>query len=146
MDRKCFLLLPLCPVYGLGACAILSLPAKIIQSPILLFLFGGATATVVEYLTALLYEKWFHVSFWDYGDLPGNLQGRVCIPFSLIWGVLSIPLVYRIHPMLSPIFSAAPSPVGWAASVVLLSDGVISALLLKRTGSRACLHWYAPPR
>lgn len=25
-DRKCLLLLPLCPVYGLGACAVLLLP------------------------------------------------------------------------------------------------------------------------
>ena len=142
-DRKCFLLLPLCPVYGLGACAILSLPDGVLRSPGLLFLFGGLTATGAEYLTALLYEKGFGISFWDYHGLPGNLHGRVCLPFSLVWGILSLPLVYWLHPLLLPLFSAIPAPVGWAALVTLLSDGVVSALLLKRTGSRTSLRWYA---
>lgn len=142
-DRKCFLVLPLCPVYGLGACAILSLPAGVVQSPILLFLLGGLTATAAEYFTALLYEHGFGISFWDYRDLPGNLQGRVCLPFSLVWGILSLPLVYRLHPMLLPFLSAIPIPVGWLALATVLADGVVSSLLLKRTGSRECLRWYA---
>ena len=142
-DRKCFLVLPLCPVYGLGACAILSLPDGIIQSPLLLFLIGGRTATGAEYLTAVLYEKAFGISFWDYRGLPGNLHGRVCLPFSLIWGALSLPLVYWLHPILLPFFSLIPAPVTWMVSATLLADGVVSSLLLKQTGSRNCLRWYA---
>ena len=37
-DRKCLLLLPLCPVYGLGACAVLLLPRGCWSGP---FAGGG---------------------------------------------------------------------------------------------------------
>ena len=36
-DRKCRYFLPLCPVYGLGAIAILLLPEPVRQNPLLLF-------------------------------------------------------------------------------------------------------------
>ena len=48
LDRKCLLLLPLCPVYGLGACAVLLLPGAVLRSPVLLVVVGGLTATAVE--------------------------------------------------------------------------------------------------
>lgn len=142
-DRKCFLLLPLCPVYGLGACGILSLSDRILSSPFLLFLFGGLTATAAEYLVAVLYEKGLGISFWDYRGLPGSLHGRVCIPFSLVWGLLSMPLVYWLHPMLLPLLAAIPVPLGFMALTTLLADGLVSTLLLKQTGSRECLRWYS---
>ena len=56
-DRKCLLLLPLCPVYGLGACAVLLLPPWVLERPLLLVVAGGAAATGVEYGMALFYER-----------------------------------------------------------------------------------------
>lgn len=140
-NRKCLLLLPLCPVYGLGACAILLLPGWVSRSLPALFLLGGLTATAAEYLTALFYHYVLHVSFWDYRGLPGSLQGRVCLPFSLAWGLLSVVLVRWFHPLVSPWLAAIPAPVSWAALAVFLCDAVFSAVLLRRTGSKACLNW-----
>ena len=141
--RKCLLVLPLCPVYGLGACAILLLPPEITSHPLLLFLFGGLIATAVEYGVALFYEWAFQVSFWNYQGLPGNLHGRVCLPFSLIWGVLTLPLVYGLHPALSPGLEAVPLSISWLAFATLLTDSLVSAALLRKTGDRGCLRWYA---
>ena len=47
-DRKCLLLLPLCPVYGLGACLILWL-APLVKSPLWAALAGGLAATGAEH-------------------------------------------------------------------------------------------------
>ena len=41
-DRKCLLVLPLCPVYGLAALGILALPKAVEAVPLLLFLRGAA--------------------------------------------------------------------------------------------------------
>mgnify|MGYP002508848109 CR=1 FL=1 len=41
------------------------------------------------------------VPFWDYKALPWNFQGRVCLIFSLIWGLMALPLVYWVEPWLS---------------------------------------------
>ena len=142
-DRKCLLVLPLCPVYGLGACAVLLLSGWARGFSPLLFLLSAAAATGVEYTMSLFYQRVLGVSFWDYGELPWNLGGRVCLPFSLAWGCLSLPLVYWLHPLLSPWFPAIPGPVTWTAGLALGTDVLLSAALLRRTGDRACLRWYA---
>ena len=140
-DRKCLLVLPLCPVYGLGALAIVLLE-RWLPSPFWVFALGGAAATAVEYLTALFYEEILGVSFWDYRDLRGSLHGRVCPAFSLAWGLLALGLVYGIHPVLVSLPRAIPAPVTALAGVTLGTDLLVSALLLRRTGDRSCLQWY----
>ena len=142
-DRKGLLVLPLCPVYGAGACLILALPGWVDERPWALFLMGGLTATAAEYLAALYHEKALGVSFWDYGNLPGNVQGRVCLPFSLAWGVLSLGLVYWLHPLLAPWLARIPAPVGWMMLATLLTDGGLTAALLRRQGDVSCLRWYS---
>lgn len=142
-NRKCLWVLPLCPVYGLGACLILALSPPVTPYPPAVFLLGALTATGAEYLAAVYYETLLGVSFWDYRDLPGNFQGRVCLPFSLAWGVLSLPLVYWLHPLLSPLLREIPAPVGHAALAALLADLLLSALLLRRHRDIGCLRWYA---
>ncbi len=143
-DRKCFLFLPLCPVYGFGALAILSLPSWIHANPLLLILFGGLAATAVEYLTALFYEFSLGVKFWDYSHLPGNLSGRVCLTFTFFWGVLALALVYWIHPLfqgflyrLTPQFLLLPF-------FLVAADGILTLCLLHRTHNLDSLRWYAP--
>lgn len=140
--RKGLLVLPLCPVYGAGACLVLALTAPVRGEPPAVFLVGGLAATAAEYLAALYHEKALGVSFWDYGDLPGSLHGRVCLPFSLAWGTLSLGLVYWVHPLLAPWLARIPAPVGWLALAALLTDGLFTAALLRTTGDTASLRWY----
>ncbi|MEY8404133.1 putative ABC transporter permease [Oscillospiraceae bacterium 44-34] len=141
-DRKGLWVLPLCPVYGAGACLILALPGWVDERPWLLFLLGGVTATAAEYLAALWHEKVLGVSFWSYDGLPGNFQGKVCLPFSLAWGTLSLGLVYGVHPVLAPWLARVPAPVSWAALATLLTDGLLTAALLRRSGDTGSLRWY----
>jgi len=140
-QRKCLRVLPLCPVYGLGACLILLLPPAATAYPPAVFVLGGLAATAAEYGMAVLYEDWLGVAFWDYRDLPGDLHGRVCLPFSLAWGTLSLPLTYWLHPRLSVWFAAIPAPVSWAALAALTCDMALSAALLRASGDIRILQW-----
>lgn len=141
-DRKRTLLLPLCPVYGLGALAVLTLPQGIREQPLLLMVCGGMAATGVEYATAVFYETVLGVSFWDYRENRWNLHGRVCAVFSLAWATLLPVAVYGIHPIVSDWVRVIPAPVTVAAMLAVGTDLVLSALLLRRTGDRDCLRWY----
>ena len=60
-ERKCLLVIPLCPVYGLGACAVLLLPRWVRELWPALFLLGGGAATAVEYAAAVFYERVFEI-------------------------------------------------------------------------------------
>lgn len=139
-DRKC-MLLPLCPVYGVGAVLILSLTTGVREYPLLVCLIGAGAATAAEYALALWYEKMLGVSFWDYRRLPGNLQGRVCLPFSAAWGVLSLGLVYWVEPVLSRLLRNIPLPVTAAAMAAFGGDLIVSSVMLRRTGDITCLRW-----
>lgn len=141
-DRKRTLVLPLCPVYGLGALAVLALPQGILERPFLLMVVGGAAATGVEYVTAAFYEKVLGVSFWDYRDIRWNLHGRVCLMFSLAWAVLLPVAVYWVHPAVFGWTALVPAPVTVAAMAAVGTDLVVSGLLLRSTGTRDCLRWY----
>lgn len=138
-DRKGLCVLPLCPVYGVGACLILALSGPVVGQPPALFLLGGLAATATEYLSALYHEKVLGVTFWSYQGLPGNVQGRVCLLFSCAWGALAQVLVYWVHPALLPWLMAIPAPVGWTFLGAVALDGLLSALLLRRSGDIRCL-------
>ena len=141
-DRKCFWLLPLCPVYGFGALAILLLPDVVCRSGPLLILFGGLAATCAEYLMAVFYEKVLGVAFWDYSQLHFNVQGRVCPIFSLFWGLLAGVLVHRIHPVVALWTQELPAAVTVSALLLVAADGVYTAALLREKGDTRCLRWY----
>ena len=132
-DRKSLLVLPLCPVYGVGACLILLLPRTVIQNPFTLFLLGGLAATAAEYGMAILYERGLGVSFWDYTGLPGNLRGRVCLPFSLSWGLLTVPAVTRVAPLLELLERRIPAGLTWLCLMAFTADAVCSLYFLFRT-------------
>lgn len=144
-DRKCHLLLPVCPVYGLGALAILLLPETVRSSPPLLFLCGAAVASAAEWGMSFFYEKATGAAFWDYRCLPLNIGGRVCLWFSLFWGALSLPLVYGVQPLLEPWLGAIPAAVTIPAVLFYLGDAAVSLMLLRRGGTDA-LRWYLPRR
>lgn len=141
-DRKCYLLLPLCPVYGLGAIGVLALPEFIARRWWLLWLVGGAVCTAVEYLLALFYEKTLGVRFWSYEGIPGNLQGRVCPHFALIWGGLAVALRYVLHPLVTRLAALPPRWLTVAALVLLTVDSWATLTLLSREGDPRCLRWY----
>ena len=141
--RKGFLLLPLCPVYGLGILMVETLPPALTGNFFSLALWGGLAATAVEYAVHWAYDVGLGVKFWDYTGVWGNVNGRVSLPFSLAWGALSLPMVWWVHPRLAPLLAAIPAPVTWLAIATVCADLALSAVLLRRSGDRNCLRWYA---
>lgn len=141
-DRKCLFLLPLCPVYGLGALLILSLPAGVLRRPALLFLGGALCATAAEYFAHWFCQTALRVRFWDYSALKGSLNGRVCLPFSLAWGALALALVRWVHPIAQAWVRAIPDELTLPAALLVSADGLFSAVLLRATQDTASLRWY----
>jgi uncharacterized membrane protein len=141
-DRKCLLFLPMCPVYGLGAAGILALPPFIRSRFWLLMPAAALIATAAEYLMSLFYEKLWQVSFWDYSRLPGNLHGRVCLPFSVAWSLLSLPLVFWLQPVAEKMVALLPDVLLIPLLMVFVVDSALTGHLLRQTHSTDSLKWY----
>ncbi len=140
--RKCLLFLPLCPVYGLGAVAILHMPPLLQSHPVVIFLAGGLLATLAEYTVGAFYLWGVGVRFWDYSLAPGNLSGLICPLYTLYWGLLSVALIQGIHPVLAPWLAQIPVELSVLLFPLFAADGLLSLWLLHRTGNPDCLMWY----
>ncbi len=141
-DRKCFLLLPLCPVYGLGALLILWF-ARPGSGPLWVFFAGGLSATAAELLMGAFYRYVIGVEFWDYSGFRGNVAGLVCPHFALAWGLLALVLVYRVHPVMAALTADIPGWLGPPVVILLICDALVSSAALRQTGTTEVLRWYA---
>lgn len=137
--RKCLLLLPLCPVYGLGMTAVLALPEPLRTGPVLL-LTGAAVTTAVEYAYHWVCEAALGVQFWDYTGVPGNLHGRVCLRASACWGVLAAAALWLFQPGVAALAARVPPVVTLAAMLVFTADAVCSIRFLLLTHDPEGLH------
>lgn len=125
---------PLCPIYGFGVVLIdfclrpigHSVPALLIGSMIL----GSA----LEWLAGFLLEKIFHQKWWDYSDDPHNLNGYICLRFSILWAFAGMAVVGWVMPASRYVVSLIPRPVGWAVLSVLLalvvSDFIVTVVAI----------------
>ncbi len=77
---------PFCVLYGLTAIA-MTVGLQELRG-IWLFIFATVYATVAEWVSGHLIEKAFKARWWDYSNIKWNLDGYICLPASLFWGVL----------------------------------------------------------
>ncbi len=96
-SRKSFLYGPFCSIYGVGAVIMIVSLQYFKKNNYTLFLGGFVVGSIVEYLVSLIGEFIFHVKWWDYSNEPFNINGRICVMFSLFWGVLAIYLMSHFN-------------------------------------------------
>lgn len=46
-------------------------------------------ATVVEFFSGYILNICLHMGIWDYSNMPLNIMGQICLPFILVWLLLS---------------------------------------------------------
>lgn len=118
-DNRGFLFGPVLPIYGVGG-AILTILSDLLSGGIVeynytwwqVFLVSFFGSIVLEYVTSWGLEKLFHAYWWDYSNMPLNIKGRVCLPFSICFGAAGLLIVYIIAPFVKDITSWI-SPLGF---------------------------------
>lgn len=140
-----FLYGPICPIYGVGVLLMILFFKPLTGNPVLFYVTAVVVMSAWEYLVGWFLEATTHVKYWDYSHFKYNLNGRICLPISLTWGVLSYIVIFWIHPHTETLFAQiAPwlSHVLCGAAIgVLISDATLTirqlALIAKLTKSLA---------
>jgi len=52
-------------------------------------IIGSIVITTLEFICGCIVNLWLGWNVWDYSQMPFNILGQICLPFSLIWIVLS---------------------------------------------------------
>lgn len=97
-SRKRFIIGPFCSIYGLGAVIMILALQKFKKNNYTLFFGGFLVGSIIEYVVSLIGEAIFHVVWWDYSDMAFNINGRICVAFSMFWGILAIYLIIHFNP------------------------------------------------
>lgn len=103
-----FLYGPYCPIYGVGGILVLVFLEPISKNVLLVFLLAMVLTTILEYFTSFLMEKIFDAKWWDYSERLLNINGRVCLLNSILFGLLGIIITYIIHPYIQKILGYIP--------------------------------------
>lgn len=123
-----FLVGPYCPIYGFGVLLVLLLVSPYQKNLLVLYIFSTCVVTILEYVTSLLLETFFHATWWDYKDVPFNLNGRVALPVSLFWGVGCLLIVKVVQPFVllltERIEGAAGGYIPLVIALVLFADSI----------------------
>ena len=115
---------PVCPIYGVGVVVVILLLTPVRENVLLLFVCSVLLTSALEWLTGFVLETLFHQKWWDYSEMPFNLNGYICPMFSVLWGIACLLVMDVIHPMVAGLVEPIPHLVG----VVLLS--VFSVVLV----------------
>ncbi|WP_288709413.1 putative ABC transporter permease [uncultured Clostridium sp.] len=50
---------------------------------------GTILITVLEFILGYILNIKLGLGIWDYSNIPFNIMGQICLPFSFLWFVLS---------------------------------------------------------
>lgn len=122
-SRKSFLYGPFCSIYGLGAVLMILPLQKYKKNNYTLFFAGFFIGSIIEYMVSLVGELIFHIKWWDYSDQMFNINGRICVLFSLFWGLLAIYLMSDINPRIDKFIDFVKSkiPANYMKTVIIVS-------------------------
>ncbi len=95
-----FLYGPLIPIYGLSIVAMIVLFANRCKTILSLFLSCAMVATALEYFSSYWMELVFQRRWWNYSKMMFNIDGRICLGATILFGLCGVLFVRFIHPMI----------------------------------------------
>lgn len=128
-SRQSFLYGPFCAIYGLGAAIMIIFLHKYSKNYTRLFIGGFIVGSIVEYLVSWIGEVLLGVKWWDYSDMPLNINGRICVYFSIFWGFLALYLIASFNPRIDRLINWIKNKLSVKALKVLTTTVIILLLI-----------------
>lgn len=51
---------------------------------------GSVIITILEFICGCIVNLWLGWDVWDYSNMPYNVLGQICLPFSILWFFISL--------------------------------------------------------
>ena len=127
---------PITPIYGFGVILILIISKYLFfhlhmprwKETIISFFALIIVLTGLEFLGGILIEKIFGIVFWDYSDFKFNIGKYISLEISFLWGILSIFIIYAIHPLLNNFIRKIPHLITFIAIFIVIVDLTITII------------------
>ena len=128
-------------LYGAGAAALTACLYRFRnRGSWLSFLGGMAVGSAVEYVCSWAQELLFGSRSWDYSHLPFNINGRICLLYSVFWGILGVLWIKNLYPRTAQLILKIPNRIGkpavWALTVFFILNALLSCACIYRWSQR----------
>ena len=115
---------PFNPLYGAGAVLLTVCLYKYRNRGSWLSFIGGMlVGSVLEYVCSWGEELVLGSRSWDYSNMPFNINGRICLLYSIFWGLLSVFWIKNLYPRIAKWILKIPNRMGktitWLLTVFL---------------------------
>lgn len=121
---------PYIPIYGNGAMIVSLVLLHVKKDSFIIFLVGLLLCSFLEYITSFVMEKVFHNRWWDYSERKYNLNGRVCLQNSVLFGLGSVAIIYIFNPLFNKLYNLlndkAVLYIALILFIIMLTDFLIS--------------------
>lgn len=118
--KRGFLYGPICPIYGFGAVILISFMKKYKDNSFKLFIYSMVIFSVFEYVAGYALDALFAAKWWDYSNDFFNLNGRISIFYSFVWGIFAILFVNHIHPFIKKYIDKILANVSYYIQISIL--------------------------
>lgn len=134
-SRKSCFYGPFCCIYGLGAAIMIPGLQKFKRNNWTLAIGGMIEGSIIEYVVSWIGEIIFQIKWWDYSNMPLNMNGRICLLFTIFWGILAVVLLRLVNPFIERTIDRLPKKwfdiIAIVGSVFLLLDLLFTSFGLK---------------
>ena len=131
---------PFCFVYGTAGVLLAVGLADLRTNWLALFAGSFLIATVVEWVTAKFLERVHHRRWWDYSGKKFNLDGYVCLQYSVLWGVLGAVSVRWGNDLLLRLCDVFPPLLFhiavWVSMSIAALDQISAAVVVERYAAK----------
>ncbi|MDD3392688.1 MAG: putative ABC transporter permease [Bacilli bacterium] len=131
-----FLIGPYCPIYGNAALLLYLLFQNYFNDLFVIFLISFFFGSLFEYVTSYIMEKIFNARWWDYSEKRFNLNGRISLLTSFLFGILGISIAYLINPIMLPFLESLQVSIvyflGSFLLIVFICDFIISMNIINK--------------
>ncbi len=104
------------------------------------FLVGMAVGSVLEYVCSWGQELVLGSRSWDYSGMPLNINGRICLLYSIFWGILGVLWIKDIYPRMAKWILKIPDRAGkiltWVCTVFLIVNALVTCVAVGRWSQR----------
>lgn len=120
---------PICPVYGVGALVVILGLYPYKDNIVAVFLLSIILTSTVEYITGTILEKIFKTSWWDYSKHKFNIQGKVCLLNSILFGILSVIIIEIVHPSIVDIIDESNKYILYIILIFAIITTIIDLII-----------------
>ena len=129
-SRQSFLYGPFCGIYDAALVIMIIFLHKYQKKYNALFIGGFIVGSITEYIVSLFGEMVLGVKWWDYSGMPLNLNGRICVYFSIFWGFLGMYLIASLNPKIDRLINWIKSKFKSLKALKGITITIIILLLL----------------